>query len=387
MSYPGIVAFDLDGTIWRGWLNEKWVGQKGRVSDYLQDNLEVIEYGGETIIRDRKNEDFRCIIASDIAHIIQDLCKHGVAIAIASRNTNRTLTDRALWLINIHDPKDNIIKPFTKMLKYDEVKDVSKMEHFKNIKEWSVTFMKVDPRFGVTWDDYNRGLNRWRRYNAIQFQIPRNGVESREVKFIGYVGADEASAMRYQEGKRRLKSNRVSRWGHGMYVTDDPQVAEFFAKFGRQDTPWNQYVVAVYARNRDAFDKLNKVWVPEYGTFPQINNLNQTDEETAKSQHKLDKLIMRKFDVEKPFILFSRHHRMKGMTFLPKHTRFNEMVAYPNLQDALFFGEPFRIANFVADRERGLWGNAEWHRRLQELNIKMIPETVEDFETHKEHIG
>ncbi|KAI0551078.1 acid phosphatase-domain-containing protein [Xylaria curta] len=408
-SYPSIVAFDLDGTFWRGWLNEHWIGQKGLVSHDLRDNLTVKKCKGDMIIRDQKNEDFQCIVASDIIKIIQDLRKHRVAIAIVSRNTNKNLTDRALWLIKI--PEHRETRPLTELLKYDEVKDVSKMEHFHNIKRASgvkykdmilfddklenvdvelwqgVTFAKVDTRSGITWNDYNSGLNQWRRYQAIRFSIPQSKIKSLRARLIGYVGADEASAMRYQKGKRRLKSNRASRWGHGIYVTDNPHVAEFFAKWGREDNLQNQYVVSIYTRDWDAFQKLEKVWVPERGTFNQINNLNQTDEKTAKCQYKLDKQVMGKFNVKKPFILFSRHHRMEDMEFLPEGTRFNEMVLYPNVQDALFFGEPFPIAKFVADMDKGLWKDRGWHRRMKEYNIGVIPETTKDFKAHNENMG
>lgn len=88
-----------------------------------------------------------------------------------------------------------------------------------------VTFIKVkDNRVGMTWSDYNDGLDRWRRYNAIRYPIPQNHIQSSRAQHIGYVGADHASAMRYAAGQRRLKSNRPARWGHGQYVTDDPRM-------------------------------------------------------------------------------------------------------------------------------------------------------------------
>ncbi|KAI5860460.1 hypothetical protein GGS23DRAFT_581483 [Durotheca rogersii] len=96
---------------------------------------------------------------------------------------------------------------------------------------------------------------------------------------------------------------------------------------------------------------------------------------------------MEKFHVKKPFILFSRHHYMEGMTFLRDQQRFNEMVLYPQVQDALFFGEPFPIAQAVAKREQGEWKEGKWHRYLRELNIKVIAETMEDFKEHNEKVG
>ncbi|KAI0191403.1 hypothetical protein EV127DRAFT_303530, partial [Xylaria flabelliformis] len=85
-----------------------------------------------------------------------------------------------------------------------------------------VTFIKVDSRSGIIWKDYKRGLDQWRHYEAIRFPIPPSTIDSSRSRLIGYVGADKASAMRYQEGKQPLKSNRASRWGHGIYITDNP---------------------------------------------------------------------------------------------------------------------------------------------------------------------
>ncbi|KAI1742122.1 acid phosphatase-domain-containing protein [Xylaria scruposa] len=409
--YPSIVAFDLDGTFWRGWLNEHRIGLKGMVSNDLRDNLAVKKYEGDMIIMDLTNNYIQCIVASDIIEIIQNLWEHRVAIAIVSRNTNKHLTDRALWLIKIAIPGYRDAKPFTDLLEYDEVKDVSKMEHFYNIKRASkvnyedmilfddklenmevelwqgVTFMKVDSGSGITWNDYRRGLDQWRRYKAIQFPIPHFRTGSPKARLIGYVGADEASAMRYQEGKRRLKSNRPSRWGHGIYVTDNPHVAKFFAEWGRKDNPQNQYIVPIFTRDWNTFERLGKVWVPEYGTFDQIDNLNQAEEKTAKHQHRLDKQIMERFNVEKPFILFSRHHWMKNMDFLRRGTRFNEMVLYPNVQEALFFGEPFAITRVAVDIDEGRWTELKWHLHLRKYNIGIIPETMGDFIAHNEDMG
>ncbi|KAI5860459.1 hypothetical protein GGS23DRAFT_237628 [Durotheca rogersii] len=66
-------------------------------------------------IKDRK-----CGVSPDIVRIIQDLRKNHVAIAIVSRNTNKRLTDRALWFINIKDPKDGQVKHMTKLIKFND---------------------------------------------------------------------------------------------------------------------------------------------------------------------------------------------------------------------------------------------------------------------------
>ncbi|KAI0011331.1 magnesium-dependent phosphatase-1 [Xylariaceae sp. FL0662B] len=139
--YPGIVAFDLDGTLWNGWLNEHTIGINGRTSQQLEDNLDMkIGNREEMILRDRTNKhdkSIQCEVSSAVPNIIKDLREHGVTIAIVSRNTNKNLATRALWLINVEDPFDRIKKPLTDFLQYIEVEDVPKTTHFERIKDWS----------------------------------------------------------------------------------------------------------------------------------------------------------------------------------------------------------------------------------------------------------
>lgn len=132
--------------------------------------------------------------------------------------------------------------------------------------------------------------------------------------------------------------------------------AEFFSRWGREEQPQNQWVVALYTRNFGAFLAMDKVWIPERGSFLQINSMNQTEAATARAQERLDSRVQEKFGVQSPFILFCRHHRMRGMTFLGDGERFNEMVLYPNVQDAMFFGVAVPLAEAVAKRHLHEWG-------------------------------
>jgi magnesium-dependent phosphatase 1 len=76
----------------------------------------------------------------------------------------------------------------------------------------------------LTWDDYQQGLEVWRRNQRIVVRptlgAPIDPLPNR--KHIGYVGTDFDTGQRYKQGLRRLRSNRPSRWGFGMYVTDNP---------------------------------------------------------------------------------------------------------------------------------------------------------------------
>lgn len=115
--------------------------------------------------------------------------------------------------------------------------------------------------------------------------------------------------------------------------------------------------------------------------------LHSTEEKIAEKQIKLENKIMKLFGVKKPFIPFSKHEYLKGISSLKKGERFNEMVLYPNIQDALFFGRPFPIAEAIAKVDNGEWKNMSWPDRLKQLNIKVIDKTVQEFKHHHEKMG
>ncbi len=86
-------------------------------------------------------------------------------------------------------------------------------------------FFKIDNREkGITWKDYQHGLQLYRAYQSWRFMIPEKGINSSRVRHIGYVGADKVNAERYANGMRRTKTDRSARWGFGMYVADDPNM-------------------------------------------------------------------------------------------------------------------------------------------------------------------
>lgn len=67
--------------------------------------------------------------------------------------------------------------------------------------------------------------------------------------------------------------------------------------------------------------------------------------------------------------------------------RFNEMVLYPNVQDAMFFGAALPIADLFAKRQRtdsSPWKHKKWERRAKSWNIKVIDTTEKDLEAHGE---
>ncbi|KAF8853464.1 hypothetical protein BDZ45DRAFT_598508 [Acephala macrosclerotiorum] len=396
MAYPKVVAFDLDGTIWSNWLDPNEIGRRGWVGTALEDNLGID--GNE--IRDMWNPSQRVRVSGDIWWILDDLISHGVKIAIASRNSNRDLCNRAMWLIRVQIPWGSNDKPFTDLLSYNEIYDTSKQFHFQQISTYSgagyhemllfddqahsndvemwqgVTFHKVsDGNRGVTGADYSAGLDTWRRNQYIRCPLPSAGLNPHpNMKQIGWVGTDWATGELYRQGKRRPKSDRPSRWGWGLYVADDPAVAAQFAKWRREHEPDNHYICKVF------------VWIPEDGSIRKTN-IDHESRHIAEVQIRRDDIIASSFGVRKPYILFSRHHWMDllAMTWRRNHVgRFSEMVLYPQVQDALFYSEPWKLSDAQPWIDSGLLEGFDFRHKLAEWNIQRNWETEQDFKNHNE---
>ncbi|KAL1839975.1 hypothetical protein VTJ49DRAFT_938 [Mycothermus thermophilus] len=187
----------------------------------------------------------------------------------------------------------------------------------------------------------------------------------------------------------------------------------WFARWGREhENPNNLYLVKIYARDYyyKFLGELQKIWyaplfrvhpppeiaeilwlihcinrVPEKSKyFSQIDNKHLTDGQTMKCQASLDQQVARYFGISKPHTLFSRHKNMSGMDFLPKGSRFNEMVLTPNVMEALFVGEMIPLPKAEA-----LWNSKQlsildYHCRIREWNIKLVDATIADFQKHGE---
>ncbi|KAK0727576.1 acid phosphatase-domain-containing protein [Lasiosphaeria miniovina] len=418
--FPKVVGIDLDGTFWTNWLNKDEVGIRGQVTQEQRDNLEhyITPDGATQQVRDKTNPKRMFVNMSyHMPQIIRDLKNNGVKIAIVSKNTSKDLTDRALYYFNMADPSH--IQPLReqearniKMISqvdYNEVYDESKQVHFAKIKGWSgasydqmlffddqpvnmdvelwqgVTFFKVsDPTHGLSYIDYLQGLELWRRNRDIRHKIPMMLGQDSNVGHVGYVGSDAATKDRYAAGKRRLKSGRPSRWGHALYVADDPDTACVFSMWGRESDPkTNHWISAVFVRDRKAWLDLPKVWVPEFKSVKQTpTNTLPTEEEAANIQQARDEFITKTYGVKKPYVLFSRHHYMDVFkdTRIPQGSRFNELVVYPQIQDALFFCVP--IQNHAGDLLHGptrTLGHLNYNSRFHDWGIKKNSETERDF--------
>ena len=128
-----------------------------------------------------------------------------------------------------------------------------------------------------------------------------------------------------------------------------------------------------------------QVWVAENGSVPQTDNINITDAQIAESQINRDDHIARSFRVEKPYVLFARHHWMQQMNGVPRLCgyRFNEMVIYPQIQDALFYGDPMRLSNIQALVNRGGYPVFKFNDNFLTWNIQRDQETIQDFRLNK----
>ncbi|THU78088.1 hypothetical protein K435DRAFT_769697 [Dendrothele bispora CBS 962.96] len=419
LTYPKIVAFDLDGTAWYQWLN----GKKFKnlvVPHQKEDNLEYVTHNGQHSVRDKRNHQNNVILATDFPRIITELVMRDVHIAIVSRNTDKALCDRALYYFQAKDPKTKEDRSIIEYIEYDEVKNESKLNHFHRIKGWSglpyhemlifddlplnlevetwegVTFKLITHKTGITWDDFMSGISEWRGNQRIN--VPFNSdfrlLDPHPNKMlIGYVGTDIDGAKAYAAGERRpfSKTTRPARWGYGLYVADNPQVAMFFAQWKRDKNISQLRVCKVYARDRDTFkNKLAKVWFwpnPAYMT----DNVHSSKQQIASKQLELDKHLQEAFDVKKPYILFSRHNYMPPMgqqeyqLSINPNKRFNEMVIYPQIQDALMYGHVLTLTEARKIHMTGKLPKIQYEHHVKDWNIVVPPATKQDCERRGEH--
>ncbi|KAK7049090.1 acid phosphatase-domain-containing protein [Favolaschia claudopus] len=367
--YPKLVGLDLDYTLWKGWLDDKKFGWG------LQTIEDCLERSGN-VLRDKGNGNNSVTLFPEVDKIITDLAMRNVQIALVSRNTSRALCNRALWHFQATDPKTHQRKGIIFFAKYSEIYPESKTNHFRHIQEWSgfqysdmilfddeaqnnvverelgVTFKALRDGAGLTWDRYQEGLALWRRNKYISRCRPHPDSQLLpKPKFIGWVGTDTKTMERYRHGQRRLEYSRPARYGYGMYLSDDPNVAMHFAGWGGVGQSTRQtgdmYICAIYARDGELFDRIPKFWVSESGQY-QTDNLHNNEADVAWAQENRDEFIARNYGKLKPYILLSRHHNM----IRAGGGRFNEMVVYPQLQDTLFYaGQVWRAEHFRAARD------------------------------------
>ncbi|KAF8840344.1 hypothetical protein BDN67DRAFT_981104 [Paxillus ammoniavirescens] len=411
--YPKLVSLDTDWTLFWGWLDPKasnWGKGPGAYVP-VEDNIEQVDYWD---LRDRTNHNIKCGLYADVPRIIKDILQNGAQIAIVSRNRSKGLCDRALWYWKAEDASGKQ-RSIIDMVKFNEVYDTNNLrrtkeemtEHFSKIKGWTnfdyfdmihfddeatnnivemmlgVTFQVSRDQKGLTWDNYQQGIEMWRRNQRIRSPfLGRDLNLYPKKKLIGYAGMDQGTIDLLQNGGRRQDRKEAARWGYAMYVADNPAIASYFNQWIKGNAfgqGAQTRVCALWVRDGDLFDRMNKIWVPDQGNL-------QTDVQKwdafriAWSQEDRDRTVAN-WGVQKPYVLFARHPNM-GAGFPVRSGRWNEMVVYGQTQEALFLTVPLsdQEVNSAAQGPR-------FEQMISSWNIVVPAETKADFRAHGENIA
>lgn len=398
LMYPKLVALDTDWTIFSGSLDKNVWGKGPGASHELPDNIQRVN---DWLLKDMSNPDIHIRLNRHIPNIVSDILKEGASLAIVSRNTSKALCDRALHCFRAIDPKTGKPGPIIDMVSYDEVVDESKTEHFKRIRGWSgfqytdmilfddkpendvvetelgVTIQMCGGQKGLTWDIYCRGIEMWVRNKKIMSPYLGQNLSSyprREL--IRYAVLDDASLRLLERGKTHKKE--PGRWGYGLYLTDDPAIAKFLRDRAQSGNTRMQ-VCAVWVRDAQLFDVVAKIWVPEDSNM-MTNSRGLNDTSISSTQEQRNQRID-SYGIQKPYTLFSKHQYISGMPAQPG-TRWNEMVLYPQVQDALF------LVCRMSDKEvQDAIQNQKitsFNELIPKWDITVPEDTLEDFRAHGE---
>ncbi|KAG6906577.1 hypothetical protein DXG01_013087 [Tephrocybe rancida] len=388
MSFPKVVAFDTDWTLWRN-ITTNGVWGRGRgASAKLEDNMNRVD---AHTIQDKSNPRRVSIqVFGDVSRIVNDALKNGAQLAIVAR-TNKDLANRALYYFNTINPADGKEWSIIHLVKYDEVVDEPKTNAFRRITGWSqsdpldmihfdneaahnsvrietaVTFKLCVNNQGVTWDIYQQGLSHWQRVKNLT--IPSNPTAQPERRLIGYSGLSTAWINRVNVEREGIVDPKFPyRWGYCLYITDDVAVAQFFCNWEVRERR-ESYVNEVWVKDYATWARLNKIWVPEHSGFlPQMNNMGWNAETTGQNQEARDRTIESRWGVKAPYVMFSRHHGMTGIS------RFTEMMVYTQTHRALL--EVVTLTNEkIAELAKTNRMPVPFHRQIREWNITVPPLT------------
>lgn len=88
-----------------------------------------------------------------------------------------------------------------------------------------VVFQVSRDQKGLTWENYQQGLDQWRRLHAIRTPYLGQSLDSySDPMFIGFAGMDEGTVNLLTQGRTRVDLEEAARWGYAMYITDDIQL-------------------------------------------------------------------------------------------------------------------------------------------------------------------
>ncbi|KAH8107097.1 acid phosphatase-domain-containing protein [Cristinia sonorae] len=336
----------------------------------------------------------------DVPGIVTDIIKNGAMLAIVARTSsdNKAIYDRALWFFKTEDFSGDQ-RPIIDTVKFDEVYDEEKTVHLGKIRDVSglqysdmilfddepansivtvilgASFQLCSDKKGLTWATYQQGIEQWRRCQQIRSPYLGPGLSTYpEPMLIGYSGMDEDTVKLLVEGKNRIDTKESARWGFAVYVADNPAVAQYFRNWIKKDAfrKSQTFVCEIWVRDKTKFLAAQKIWVPERLRHTNVKSGNLAI--IAKRQEERDQQIA-KWGVQAPYILFSRHFRMGGMTLPNKEKRFNEMVVYTQVQDALLLTVKLSEAEL---EQRLKEPYMRYEEKIGEWNITLPPETIKE---------
>ncbi|KAF9525300.1 acid phosphatase-domain-containing protein [Crepidotus variabilis] len=347
MSYPKIVAFDTDWTIWKSFLDAAELGKGSNSAPKLEDNIARAD---RWLLRDKS-----LALPSLTPDLINDVLKNNAKLAIVSRNPNKALCDRALYYYNTIIPKDDKEWSIIDMVSYDEV--VDGRWHFRRIMGWSgsdysdmlmfddeafnnvvkielgTAFQLVRDKKALTWELYQEGLDAWRR--AKKITIPSNVTTPPRRALIGYTGLNKFWIDLVNKREGVVDRTTSYRWGYGLYVADNLGIAKMYHNM-EKDIGKDSSVCAVYVKDYDTWARMNKIWVPENTEKPpQMNSGTWFAEETGRNQEDRDAIIAERWGVRTPYALFSRHFWFNRLPIPEGQQRWSEMLLSRQIVRAL----------------------------------------------------
>ncbi|KAG7096269.1 hypothetical protein E1B28_003717 [Marasmius oreades] len=182
------ILFEVNDTVWSGKLDpHKW-GKGDSARDKQEDNLKR-DSSDKHVIRDVSNRSHEIRLFDDIPKIIHDIKERDIPLGFVSKDSSRKLCDRALYYFEYPD-ENHQHKPIIKAVKYDETGSGDYTNIFKKIKGWAsaqgdeilffdsheesqsvhreldVCVEIVNRHTGVTWEIYNRALQKYGNGNG-----------------------------------------------------------------------------------------------------------------------------------------------------------------------------------------------------------------------------
>ncbi|KAF9524648.1 hypothetical protein CPB83DRAFT_909757 [Crepidotus variabilis] len=326
-------------TIWQGYLDYTKRGKGKGAFTIQEDNIDRVD---RWLLQDRTNKNNWIRVYDDISNVINDILKNGAQLAIVLRNLSRPFCDRTLYYFNAINPKDGKEWTIIDLAQFDEIKNESKANHWRRIRQWA----GCDYSDMLMFDD--EALN-----NVVRIELGEGSP---------------------------LNLLAPYRWGFAWHVTASVTRAKFFLTWNNNFNKERSSVCEVWVKDYDAWIRANKIWVPENnGNIPLMNNMTATAEATGRNQEDRDRFIGDKWGVPMPYVLFCQHHWFNG--FPPPQKRWTELVIYTQIYRTLFEVVPLKDAdlNKITDVEPFPYG-----QQIKPWRITVPAETRAEFLQYKE---